>query len=90
MLHNARKYDIEVSVYGTVTRGMIRIIAEAVRDSGCGRLSARVRRLSPLRRHLPRLGFTYEGVTRQYFGRGRDNDALRYGILIEEWQARHG
>ncbi len=90
VLHNARRYDMELSMCGTVTRGLVKVIASAVREANVGRLSVQIRRTSFLRRHLPRLGFTFEGVTRHYYGPARENDALRYGILTSEWEARHG
>lgn len=90
VLHNVRRHDIELSMCGTVTRGMVDVIARAVLAAGVGRLSVRIRRTSFLRKHLPRFGFQFEGVTRHYYGDGRANDALRYGILASEWEARHG
>lgn len=52
---------------------------------GALRLTAHTKRSNRIvRRLLPRLGFDYEGTMKGFFGLGRDNDALVFGMMREK------
>lgn len=53
-------------------------------------LGARTRRANTgVRKMLGRLGFRPEGIRRRYYGPGRANDAVLYGMLREECRWLH-
>lgn len=89
MLHNWRKYDIELTWYGerTMSRRVVQEIAKAVGEAGCHRMTIRVPRgHRKTLVSLPRLGFKYEGTQRRLYGPRKSDDAILFGILLSEGQ----
>lgn len=88
--YNGSNVYVTIWMPGSLRRGLIRDLYRYVfRDLGCLRLSARTRRdNAAMRKLLPRLGFEFEGVQRQYFGPGKRHDALQHVLrqsAAERW-----
>lgn len=85
LFHDYNGSNIEITIYGPgcVSRGLVRFAFDyAFRVNGAGRLTARTRRGNArMRKMLPKLGFTYEGTSKQYFGPSRADDALNYALF---------
>ena len=87
VLHNWSRYDMELSYYGpgTMTVGMLKIIAQNVVDAGCHRLTLRCSRRDS-KRLVPgylKLGFRYEGCQERLYGPTREDDAMLYGLVAD-------
>lgn len=80
--------NLEVTVYGhgCVTRGNFRAVCHyAFAQLKANRLTARTARVNKrLQRSLPKLGFRYEGICRNYYGPDKRHDAIVYGLLKEQ------
>jgi RimJ/RimL family protein N-acetyltransferase len=80
--------NIDITIYGprALTRPAIRATFRYVFGQlRCARLTARCKRSNvAMRRLLERLGFRHEGTQRRYWGEGRENDALLYGMTKDE------
>lgn len=87
VLHNMSRYDVELSYYGpgTITADMCKLCALAVWNAKLLRISIRMPRAVKHRtRTLVRLGFKFEGIARNLYGPGRQNDALMFGMVMAE------
>jgi RimJ/RimL family protein N-acetyltransferase len=77
--------NIDVTVYGprAMTRGALRAGCRyAFGQLRCERITARCKRTNKAMRDLmERLGFVHEGTQRRFWGAGRENDAMLYGML---------
>jgi RimJ/RimL family protein N-acetyltransferase len=77
--------NIDVSLYGRgcLTREAMSAVASHVFVTlGCQRATARCRRVNKeMRKYLERLGWTYEGCQRRYWGPTKFDDAMIYGLL---------
>lgn len=77
--------NIELTIYGPgcMTRQAIRFVFLYAFDLlKVNRVSARTRRSNAvMRKLLPRLGFTYEGTARRYYGPERADDALLFTLF---------
>lgn len=80
----------ELSVFGTVTPDTVKRMFQAVFVIwGAQRLEIRTsRKNKPIKRAAPKWGFKFEGVARNFYGRGED--ALCYGMLPTECRWIHG
>lgn len=82
------KFDIEIHLAGPgcMTRGNLRGVFHYVFvQIGAIRATAVTKRSNaPMRRLLPRLGFQFEGVSKQYFGPSRANDGMRFVLFPEQ------
>lgn len=81
---------IELSMAGrasVVSRGVWRAVAAYVFDQlGCSRLQIHTAADNrEIRRLAPRLGFTFEGKSRNFYGHGRD--ALQYSLTTGDLPA---
>lgn len=80
--------NIDVTIYGprAMTREALRAgFAYVFGQLRCERLTARCKRTNvAMRRLMERLGFAYEGTQRRYWGEGRENDAMLYGMTRDE------
>lgn len=78
---------IELSMAGRTDRGLWRAMLAYVFDQlGCARLQVHTERDNLAVRHLaPRLGFTFEGKSRSFYGVGRD--ALVFSLTVADLQA---
>ncbi len=78
---------VELSLAGRTDRGLWRaMLAYAFEQLGCSRLQIHTERDNLTVRHLaPRLGFTFEGKARNFYGQGRD--ALQYSLISDDLQA---
>ncbi len=78
---------VELSLAGRTDRGLWRaMLAYAFEQLGCSRLQIHTERDNLTVRHLaPRLGFTFEGKARNFYGQGRD--ALQYSLVSDDLQA---
>lgn len=78
--------DLSLACPGEMSLRIVRTTASFVfRDLGCLRVTARTRRGNrALTRGMPKIGFTFEGVQKQYYGPGRANDAIQFGMLAEQ------
>lgn len=80
--------SIDVTIYAprALTRGALRATCQYVFGQlRCERLGAYCKRSNAgMRALMERLGFRLEGVARRYWGAGRDNDAMIYGMLRTE------
>lgn len=75
--------SIELSLAGNLTgRGLWRVVlAYAFGQLGCSRLQIHTAADNrTVRRLAPRLGFTFEGKSRNFYGNGRD--ALLYSLIV--------
>ena len=77
-------FNLEISIYGpgAMTRASIAFAFHyAFRSAKAIRLTARTKRSNAsLKAILPRLGFVLEGILKNYYGNGRDNDAFVYRL----------
>lgn len=75
-------FNLEVSAYGPglMKRGIIRAVMHyAFVQSNALRLTARTRRGNTnMRKILPRMGFEFEGISREMYGPGKENDAINF------------
>lgn len=71
---------------GGLTRGNIRAVFSYAFDQvKVNRLSAKTKRSNKaMRRMLPRFGFKFEGISAQYFGPTRADDAIRFVLFHED------
>lgn len=80
--------NIDVTIYGpgAMTRPALRAgFAYVFGQLRCERLTARCKRSNvAMRRLMERLGFTYEGTQRRYWGPERSDDAMLYGMTRDE------
>lgn len=85
LFHDYNGSNIEITIYGPgcINRRFIRYAFDyAFRVNGASRLTARTRRGNArMRKLLPKLGFVYEGTSKQYFGPNRGDDALNYALF---------
>jgi len=76
--------NVEVTIYAPsgLKRGVIRAIVHyAFTQLKCNRLSARTKKSNKLvQKILPKLGFKFEGIAPLYFGTGKENSAVMYGL----------
>jgi RimJ/RimL family protein N-acetyltransferase len=92
IFNNWNGANIEISIYGpgALTRGAIRVACRyAFGQSNATRMTAKTRRSNKrMQALLPRLGFTFEGVQKRFFGPDRADDALLYALFpqdAEKW-----
>jgi hypothetical protein len=84
VLHNWSECDMELSYYGRLTAGIVRVLrAEAIR-SGVLRVTLRTARCNPLRRSVQKFGFAYEGIQRRLYGPKKSDDAIMYGLMLRK------
>lgn len=80
--------NIDVTIYGprAMTRQAMRAgFAYVFGQLRCERLTARCKRSNAqMRRLMERLGFVHEGTQRRYWGAGRENDAIVYGMTRDD------
>lgn len=85
LFHDYNGSNIEITIYGPgcINRRFIRYAFDyAFRVNRAARLTARTRRSNArMRKMLPKLGFIYEGTSKQYFGPNRGDDALNYALF---------
>ena len=86
--HDMNGSNVEVCFHGpkclraSLVRGLARF---AFVGLGAHRVTARTpRRNKMVARHLPRLGFRFEGIMRHYYGPTKGLDALIFGLLAED------
>lgn len=86
LFHAHNGPDVEISYYGPdtmtldIAKGLARI---AVEELGVSRVTARTSRSNKMmKRGLPKVGFTFEGVRHCGYG---DQDALMYGLYGENF-----
>ena len=82
-------WNIEVSIYGPglASREIIKALiwGYPFNDIGAGRLTARTRRANKVvQKLLPRLGFTFEGMNKRYYGPARADDAMVFHLMREQ------
>ncbi len=87
-LHDFNGSNVELCYWGpwTVTRGIARQIAMVCFYGlkAC-RVSCRTPRGNKIvARHLPKLGFRYEGLARHYYGPTKQHDAIMFGMTLED------
>jgi hypothetical protein len=79
--------NIELTIYGPgcLTPATIKYVFEyAFRQLGVARVTARTRRGNAvMRKLLPRLGFSFEGTAKRYFGTDKADDALLFALFPE-------
>lgn len=92
IFNNWNGANIEVSIYGpgALTRRSIAVVCRyAFLQAGASRMSAKTRRSNKrMQALLPRLGFTFEGSQKRFFGPNREDDALLYALFpqaAEKW-----
>lgn len=82
--------NIEITLYapGCFTRSTVAAVYDyAFRQLKATRLSARTARSNKrMQRLLPRLGFTWEGVAKRYYGPDKRQDAILYALFPENAQ----
>lgn len=88
--YNASNADLTLYGPGCFTRGNIAALYDYLFNQlRLNRATARTRRSNArMRRTLPRLGFTFEGTAKSYFGPDRSDDALLYALFpaqAEKW-----
>ena len=78
--------DVSFAGHGELSVRAIRVgMTFAFRDLGVLRMTARTRRGNKaLTRGLPKIGFRYEGVMRNYYGPHRKDDAVQFGLLAQD------
>ena len=86
--HDMNGSNVEICFYGpkclraSLVHGLARF---AFVSLGVTRVTARTpRKNKMIARHLPRLGFRFEGILRHYYGPTRGLDALIFGLLAED------
>jgi hypothetical protein len=89
-------FNIEASVYGPAcaSRGVLRaVMAYVFVQLKCLRLTCKTRRSNrSVIQQLIRLGFTHEGMQRNYFGPQRGDDAILYALFPQaaaRWIKEH-
>ena len=88
---NHSNVDLTVCTERPVTRGVIRAVAHyAFVQLGCNRISATTRRNNDAAlKALPKLGFKFEAVRKQWFGAARADDGVTYVLTrkaaLEKW-----
>jgi len=79
--------NVELTIYGPgcLTPATIKYVFEhAFRKLGVARVTARTRRGNAvMRKLLPRLGFSFEGTAKRYFGQTKADDALLFALFPE-------
>jgi len=82
---NGANIDISLASDGQLTRGAIRGIYHYVfEQSKATRATAHTRRSNKvMRRMLPRLGFEFEALLRQYYGPTKGDDAFVFVLFPE-------
>lgn len=85
VFNDYNKTNVEITVYGPgcLTRETIGYLFDyAFRQLGVMRITARTRRgNADMRKLLPRLGFSYEGTAKRYFGKEKADDALLFALF---------
>jgi len=87
-LHEFNGSNVELCYWGPNT--LTRYIAGAIayfcfRTIKANRITCRTPRWNkPVVRHLPKLGFKYEGLLRRYYGPDRKHDAIIFGLLLSD------
>lgn len=80
--------NVEITIFGpgAMKRGIIRAcLSYPFHQLGVIRVSARTRRSNKaMCRMLPRLGFKFEGVMKNYFGPYRNDDAILYCLMRKD------
>lgn len=88
LFNNWTGANIEVSIYGpgALTRYAMGVGCRYVfRQIRAQRITAKTRRSNRvMQKLLPRLGFTFEGVQKRYYGSHRKDDALLYALFPED------
>jgi RimJ/RimL family protein N-acetyltransferase len=82
--YNGATVELSLAGAGVANRGLWRaVLAYAFEQLGCSRLQIHTERDNLTVRHLaPRLGFTFEGKARNFYGQGRD--ALQYSLVSQD------
>ncbi len=87
-LHYYGGANIELCYWGprTVTRGIARQIAHiCFYGLRASRVTCRTQRSNKIvTRHLSKLGFRYEGLARHYYGPSKQQDAVLFGITLDD------
>jgi RimJ/RimL family protein N-acetyltransferase len=87
LFNNWTGSNIDVSIYGpgAMTRYALGIGCRyAFKQINANRITARTKRSNKtMQRLLPRIGFTFEGSLKRYYGPARMDDALIYALFIE-------
>ena len=96
LFHDYNGSNIEITIYGPgcVKRALIRYAFDyAFHVNGAARLTARTRRGNArMRKMLPKMGFVYEGTSKNYYGPNRGDDALNYALFppaAARWMGSH-
>jgi len=80
--------NIEVTIYGpgALTRAVIRtVLAYVFNQVGANRLTATTERKNKrMRDLLPRLGFSFEFVQKQFFGPNKRNDGVVFCMMKDD------
>lgn len=86
--HDYNGSNVELSYWGpnSITRGAIKGLALFCFNSlKVNRVTVRTpRRNKAVTRGLPKLGFRAEGLLRRYYGPHRNDDAVIFGITVED------
>ena len=79
---NDSNIDVHIYVPKCLTRANIKLVYNYVFNQlKCNRLTAKPYRSNKvLLRLLPRMGFQYEAVLKQYYGKNRSDDAIIYRL----------
>jgi hypothetical protein len=88
--YNTSNVDIILASDRCLTRGTIRgILHYCFIQSNVNRVTAATRRSNKLmRKILPRFGFEFEGVAKQYYGSSKKDDAFVFALFrdrAEKW-----
>jgi hypothetical protein len=89
---NGSSIEITVFSVGRLDRGCLRAASQYVFGQlGANRLSARTRKSNKrMRKHLPRLGFAFEGTLKNYYGPGEDALMFRLDPAVAKKWMPHG
>ena len=92
---NGSNLDIHLYGDGAITRGCVRgIYHYAFVQCGANRLTAVTRRTNhKMKKHLPKLGFQFEGLSKRFFGPTKPEDGFRFALFPEDalkWMNRYG
>jgi RimJ/RimL family protein N-acetyltransferase len=86
--HDMNGSNVEICFYGPqcLRASLMHGLAQfAFIGLGAHRVTARTPRKNRMvARHLPRLGFRFEGILRHYYGPTKALDALIFGLLAED------
>lgn len=92
LLEQATDATVEVIVVSeerAITPGIAKAFFRLVFGAGVWRLQARTDKGNkPVKRALPKMGFRFEGVAKDYWG--RHNDALLYAMTADQCRWTHG